>query len=194
MIVLQLLIAHLLGDFVFQSNSLLKKKYESWLGTLHHVLIITFFTILLLFPYWNSAMAWITVGTIFGMHLVQDILKVEFDKRYNIKRRSVIPFFVDQFLHISLICVLGRKFSDLSTIDLPNWAEILYFSDPLNVLIVCILLLTYTFDITLFQFKRHDNKKIKTYHPDYKGMMVRVFAFSFLYLGIFLVLGLDLLA
>jgi len=193
MIVLQLLIAHLLGDFVFQSNSLLKKKYESWKGTFQHVLIITAFTILFLFPYWNSAWTWAVVGIIFGTHFVQDVIKVELDKRYN-KKRSVIPFFVDQLLHIGLICLLGRGFHALPTLAIPDWLEILYYSDPLNVLIVCILLLTYTFDITLFQFKVHETQKLKPYHPDYRGMMVRVVAFSILYLAIFLFFGLDLFA
>lgn len=192
MLVLQLLIAHLLGDFVFQSNKLFEKKYESWVGTLQHVLIITFFTILLLFPYWNTAWAWITIGTIFVVHFVQDVLKVEYDKRFNAKRRSVTPFFVDQLLHIALICILGRQFFGLETLALPQWVEALYFSDPLNILVICLLLLTYTFDITLFQFKRHENKDVKDYQPDYKGMLGRVIAFSLIYIGIFLVLGLDL--
>jgi hypothetical protein len=192
MIVLQLLIAHLLGDFVFQSNSLLKKKYKTWVGTFQHVLIITAFTALVLFPYWDTALAWKAVAIIFGVHFVQDLLKVEYDKRFNGKKRSVVPFFVDQLMHISLICILGRAFQALPTMDLPDWVTALYFSDPFSVMIVSVLLLTYTFDITKFQFKRHENKKIKAYHPDHKGMMVRVFAFSLLYLGIFIALGFDL--
>ncbi|MFT7184575.1 MAG: hypothetical protein ACI9QC_000920 [Oceanicoccus sp.] len=194
MIVLQLLIAHLLGDFFFQSNELLKKKYKTWTGTFQHVLIVTFFTALLLFPYWNTSQAWIVVGIIFGVHFVQDMLKVEFDKRFNAVKRSVVPFFVDQLLHISLICVLGRKFVALPTLNLPDWVDLLYFSDPFNVLVVSLLLLTYTFDITRFQFTRHNNNKLKNYHPDKKGMMIRIFAFSLFYLGTFLALGFDLFA
>lgn len=190
---MQLLIAHLLGDFVFQSNSLLKKKYETWVGTFQHVLIITVFTILMLFPYWNTSWAWVVVGVIFVMHFVQDLLKVEFDKRFNDKKRSVTPFFVDQVLHISLICLMGRGFQALPTMNLPEWLENLYFSDPVNVLLVSILLLTYTFDITRFQFERHESKTVKSYHPDHKGMTVRVLAFTIIYLGVFLALGLDLL-
>ncbi len=187
MIILQLLIAHLLGDFVFQSNALFKKKYESWKGTFQHVLIISAFTILMLFPYWGSTQTWIVVGIIFSVHFFQDLIKVEYDKKFNAERRSVMPFFIDQALHITLIYFLGSQFfQDLPMMEIPTWLSSLYYSSSLNVLVVCILLLTYTFDITLFQFKRHENKQIKIYNPDYIAMMGRVITFGILYIIIFL--------
>lgn len=190
MLILQLLVAHLLGDFVFQSNALLKRKYESWKGTFEHALIITLFTALALFPYWEHARTWIAVGTIFLVHFIQDVIKVEVDKRY-VKGRSTVPFFVDQLLHISLIVAMGRGFENLAILELPYWVEWLYFSPAIHVLFAGLIMLTYTFDITLYQFKHMKNRKLK-YHPDHKGMMQRVLAFSIFYLVLMLLFQFNL--
>jgi hypothetical protein len=180
MIVLQLMIAHLLGDFVFQSNDLIKRKYKTWHGTLEHAGIIALFTALLLFPFWGYQEAWTVVLAIFVIHFFQDVLKVEFDKHYNPKRKT-FPFFVDQALHLSLIFFLGKDFSEAPAAIIPEWVNNIYFSPYVSILIVGFILLTFTFDITRYQFKRKKNKKLK-YHPDYEGMSHRILAFSIFYL------------
>jgi len=185
MVILQLMIAHLLGDFVFQSNELLKEKYKHWQGTFKHAGIVTLFTILILFPFWNSAWAWITIATIALLHFVQDVLKVEYDKKYN-DNNSPIPFFVDQAFHLALIIVLGAQFPLNYTIELPFIIEVIYSSQLLSGLIVAIILFSRTADITLYQFKKQKNKKLK-YHPDHLGMLQRTLAFSVFYLAFFLV-------
>ncbi len=179
MLILQLLVAHLLGDFVFQSNALIKKKDETWKGTLEHAAIITGFTALFLLPYWLQPKAWLTVGVIFGVHFAQDVIKVEYDKRFN-KSHSTLPFFIDQFCHIALIVLMGRGFERLETLGLPEIFMNLYASPFVHILLAGIVLLSYTFDITLYQFK-HKVQQDLAYTPDHKGMFQRVLAFSVFY-------------
>ncbi len=186
------MIAHLLGDFVFQSNTLIKEKYKSWKGTFKHSLIILAFTALLLFPYWLTARAWIVILAIFITHFVQDYLKVEYDKRHN-KKKSPAPFFVDQASHLLLIILLGRGFEEIQTLALPEWISTLYFSQTFAVLFVSMILLSYVLDITKYQFKRSKHRKL-IYHADYIGMLHRIWAFTIFYLIAFLIYNFWLIA
>jgi hypothetical protein len=188
---LHLTIAHLLGDFVLQPNKLIEKKYHSWKGTLIHALIIGALTTLLLFPYLASAKTWLIILLITALHFLQDLAKVSFDKKIN-KNKSTLPFFVDQALHLTVLTVMASYLEVSNLIPLPAALSDLYYSETILIAIVSIIVLTYTLDITFFQFelkklKLKNKKKTPSYHPDYKGMMVRVLAFTFFYL--LLILG-----
>jgi hypothetical protein len=185
MLIFHIVVAHLLGDFVFQSNSLLAKKYKSWTGTLQHALIITLFTALVLFPFWGAWHTWLIVGTIGTIHFAQDVLKVEFDKRHN-KKKSLIPFFLDQLMHLSLIVLLGQTFYGIVPFSLPVWLDWLYFTQWVPIMFSCVILISHAFDITVFQFKLRREKKNLKYHYDISGMLPRVLGFSIFYL-IFLI-------
>ena len=185
MIILEIVLAHLLGDFVFQSNDLIQKKYKSWRGTFEHVCIISAFTALFLFPFWRHAETWIAVGIIFATHFAQDILKVEFDLRYNQKKKSTVPFFIDQILHLSLIAYLSTFFTALEPAALSAWMEELYFSKYLVIYWIGLVLFSYAFEITLFQFARKRSRKPLVFKPNWSGMVRRMLFFSVLY-GLFL--------
>ena len=180
MIFLHLIIAHLLGDFVFQSNDLILKKYKSWVGTFQHVCIIGVFTILSLFPYWHHKETWLVIGTIFGVHFVQDCLKIAFDIRYN-KKKSTLPFFADQILHTTLIYFLSPYLADLTSLSLPGWLEGIYFSKVAAVYIMGAILFSYTYDITLYQFIRQRTKKPLEFNANIPGMLRRIGIFTVLY-------------
>ncbi len=174
----EILLAHLLGDFVFQSNDLIQKKYKSWTGTFEHVCIIAVCTILFLFPYWNQAWTWYTVALIFSTHFIQDCLKIRYDIRFNLKKKSTLPFFVDQLFHISLIAYVARRFNNLPHMALPNALENLYFSKAVAIFAVGLILVSYTYDITRFQFERQHSKQALTYTPDRAGMSQRLFLYG----------------
>ena len=179
------MIAHFLGDFVFQSNELILKKYKSWHGTLEHAAIVTAFTILLMGPYLGHARAWIVVGSIFAIHFVQDVLKVEYDKRLN-KKKSIAPFFADQAGHLLLIFLIGRGFESLEPFKMPEWLGTIYFSSSAAILFVSLILVSYVLDIAFFQVKLSKNKnKELRYNPDYVGMLQRLMAFVVFYLFFF---------
>jgi hypothetical protein len=178
MVVLELVLAHLLGDFVFQSNDLIHRKYKSWLGVAEHVCIITLFTVLFLFPFWNQIYMWQTASLIFGVHFVQDLLKIKYDIHFNAQKKSTIPFFLDQIFHFSLIFALAPGFNSLAPLPLPGWISNLYFSQLLTTYLIGIILFSFTYDITLYQFLRQKQKKTMEYKPDYVGMRKRLIIYS----------------
>ena len=187
MIFLHLIIAHLLGDFVFQSNDLILKKYKSWIGTFQHVCIIGIFTILSLFPYWHHKETWIVIATIFGVHFFQDYLKIAYDIRYN-KKKSTLPFFADQILHTALIFLLSPYLSDLTALSLPEWMGELYYSKVAAVYIMGAILFSYTYDITLYQFIRQKTKKPLEFKANIPEMLRHITTFTLVY-AIVLVFG-----
>lgn len=174
---LHLILAHLLGDFVFQSNDLIQKKYKSWTGTFQHVCIIGAFTILALLPYWHQWEAWLIIGTIFGVHFVQDCLKIELDARYN-KKKSTFPFFADQILHVTLIYFLSPRLDGVAPLDLPNWLATLYNSEFVTVYLIGAILISYTYDITLYQFFRQKSKRPPEYKANIPSMLRRITAYT----------------
>lgn len=175
MLILQLLLAHLLGDFVFQSNKLIKEKYKSWKGTLKHALIVAALTFLAMFPYWDKWETWFIIAVLFTLHFSQDVFKVEYDKKMN-KKKSQTPYFMDQVGHILLIMILGTIFADA----LPEF----YWSAEFIFWLIGLVFLSFTIDITKYQFSYHNEKK-REYIPDYKGMSRRMFIFSLIF-GIYL--------
>ncbi len=188
-VLFELLLAHFLGDFIFQSNDLIQRKYKSWLGTFEHVCIIAFFTILFLFPYWNHIETWIVAGAIFSTHFLQDVLKIRYDVIFNSKKKSTLPFFADQFLHISLILYLSTLFRDLPTLNMPAWVQNMYFSQLLTIYLLGLVLFSYVFDLTLFQFARQKSQTPLSYVPNFKGMRSRIMWFSILYVLVLVVNG-----
>ena len=178
MVGFHLLLAHLLGDFVFQSNDLIQRKYRSWVGTFEHVCIVGFFTALLLFPFLTEFKTWLLVVTVFVVHFFQDFLKTKFDLGFNLKRKSVWPFFLDQALHVSLLLYLADKFNDLTPPDFPLWVLNIYFSKFLIAYLLGLVFFSYTYDLINYQFKRQKSKTPLFYSPNFKGMRLRLTWFS----------------
>ncbi len=190
-VLFELLLAHFLGDFVCQSNDLIQRKYKSWLGTFEHVCIIASLTLLFLFPYWNHKETWIVAGVIFITHFLQDILKIEYNVTHNAQKKSTLPFFVDQILHIGLICYLATFFRDLKTLELPTWMAQMYFSQLLTMYLLGLVLFSFAYELTLYQFDRQKSKKHLVFMPNYKRMSNRVMWFSIAYV-LFLVVNRSL--
>lgn len=177
---LHLIIAHLLGDFVFQSNDLILKKYKSWTGTFQHVCIIASFSVLMLLPILQHKETWLVIGVIFAVHFIQDCIKIAYDVRYNAKK-STIPFFLDQIFHVGLIAFLSPSLEGLNLTALPTWASQVYASDAVAIYIMGAILFSYTYDITVYQFTRQKSKKNTEYKPNVWGMMNRIAVFTALY-------------
>ncbi|MFA4814775.1 MAG: DUF3307 domain-containing protein [Candidatus Gracilibacteria bacterium] len=188
MIFLHLIVAHLLGDFVFQSNDLLQRKYKSWMGIFQHACIISALTILSIFPYLQHAAAWQVISIIFGMHFVQDHLKIELDARYN-KKKNTLPFFADQIFHVALIYVLSLWLTKFEPLSLPDWLENLYSSYSVTIYLIGAVLFSYAYDIALYQFLRKRSKKKLEYTANIPSMLRRIAIFSVIYLLILVSAG-----
>lgn len=183
--ILQLIIAHLLGDFVFQPNSLIKWKHESWKGTFVHSLIICGFSALLVFPYLISVKAFFILFLLFLAHFVQDMLKILYQNRANLKP-SMWPFFLDQCSHLFFILLFGTEFSKLVHFELPPAFKEIYYSTNLMVFAALALFFTFTMDIVIFEMYRIHHKEAK-YRRDYCAIVNRLISFIVLYV-VFLLL------
>lgn len=98
MIFIQLILAHLLGDFILQPNSWVAEKENKKLNSKYlylHVLIHTMLSFIFL---WNAELWWIAV--LVGIsHFIIDAAKLSFQTIKNKKSW----FFIDQALHIVVI-------------------------------------------------------------------------------------------
>ena len=101
MIIIKLILAHLLGDFIFQPTSWVQDKEAKKAASFYlyiHVLIHFILSMLLL---WDWHLWWVA-AIVAGTHYAIDLLKLSFQKPEN-KR---LWFFADQMLHLLVIAVL----------------------------------------------------------------------------------------
>jgi len=187
--VIKLVLAHLLGDFVFQPNSWVKakeeKKLQAW-QLYAHVLIHGLLVFLLIFLFswdweaWRIAL-WITLA-----HFVIDSCKISFQKE-NTKR---IWFFIDQFAHFVSIYWIWLWFQarEISLEPFTNAKSLL--------LVTCVIFLTQPVSIIIKvliskwtpQIGDVDKKALKDEADleslksagKYIGILERVFVFVFI--------------
>jgi hypothetical protein len=91
-----LLTAHLLADFVFQTDEDVARKHRPGI-LLKHVLIVTASSYVLL----GRPDAWLPIVVIFSTHLIIDYLKIR------IGRDNLTAFTVDQVAHLLVIAALA---------------------------------------------------------------------------------------
>jgi len=99
MIVLtQILLAHLIGDFLLQSGAAVKQKEEKkWRAPFLYLHVSLHFVLILLIT-WNPSL-WLAALLIAITHLIIDGLKLQFQKGGN----RMLWFFADQALHLIVI-------------------------------------------------------------------------------------------
>jgi len=109
MIFIQLILAHLLGDFILQPNSWVADKENRKLKSSYlyfHVLIHTILSFIFL---WDLKLWWVAV--LVGIsHFIIDACKLSFQKIQTKKR----CFFIDQALHVAVIGGISLYFSEFN--------------------------------------------------------------------------------
>ncbi len=101
-LIIKLLLAHILGDFVFQSNKSVKDKQKrKWKSKYLYLHGLTHFGLLVIilgfdFSSWDY---WRTILLIVVSHLLIDGIKLHLDN----KKNSRYLFFIDQALHLFVI-------------------------------------------------------------------------------------------
>ncbi|WP_404308763.1 DUF3307 domain-containing protein [Neorhodopirellula lusitana] len=103
-----LLAAHLLGDFVFQPDSLVKAKGRNWWGLPIHVAIVLAISTLLL-----GNFRWEMFAVIGVSHLILDAIKVFALPRVMSNHEGPWPFSIDQFAHFAFIIVVSAIWPSL---------------------------------------------------------------------------------
>ncbi len=187
-LILKLVIAHILGDFVFQSNKFVeekqknkwKSKYLYLHGAIHFLLLI----IVLGFDFlsWDF---WRTIIIIILSHLVIDGIKLKLDNKNN----SRILFFTDQVLHLLVIALAVYLWFpyEIET-------EILFLPQNL-LLIIALLTCTFVSSVVIKVFiskweqelvdEQSDKKDRKSLVDagKYIGIIERLFVFTFVVLN-----------
>lgn len=109
MIFIQLILAHLLGDFILQPNSWVADKENRKLKSAYlyfHVLIHTVLSFIFL---WDLKLWWVAV--LVGItHFIIDACKLSFQ---NIQTKKTW-FFIDQALHVAVIGGISLYFSEFN--------------------------------------------------------------------------------
>jgi len=100
-VVLKLILAHLIADFILQFEELYQLKVRSFLGQFLHVLIHGAASLLLLFPYWDVPQVWLFILWLVLVHLAQDLLKYAATKK--VPAKTFVYFMVDQVCHLLVI-------------------------------------------------------------------------------------------
>ncbi|MGD1318028.1 DUF3307 domain-containing protein [Chryseobacterium sp. 2R14A] len=107
MIFIQLILAHLLGDFILQPNSWVTDKENHKLKSpylYYHVLIHTALSFIFL---WDVKLWWVAI--LVGVsHFIIDACKLSFQNNLTKKRW----FFIDQVLHVAVIGIVSLCFNE----------------------------------------------------------------------------------
>ncbi|HDN79904.1 MAG: hypothetical protein DRI61_03420 [Chloroflexi bacterium] len=112
-LLIRLLLAHMLGDFAFQSSGLVIMKKESWKGLAIHTLIVTVCTAALSWGY--SPLWWAITLVVSGSHMALDAFRSSIPRAE--PSREFLYFLGDQFLHLGLILATVLAFER----SLPRW-------------------------------------------------------------------------
>ena len=140
MLFLKFLLAHLLGDFVFQPEKWVKDKEEKKVKSIKlYFHIVVHIILLLLVLQFNMKEYWLGFLIIIISHYIFDLLKVYLQ---NIKTKR-IWFFIDQFLHILILALVTFNYSD-TIISLEN-----IFTDKNILFVICLLLATYVTSVII---------------------------------------------
>lgn len=187
MILGYLILAHLLGDFIFQPNRLVIWKIKSKFGILAHAGIHFFLNLLLLSPFiWNGHYWLIAAAFIICfVHFWIDKTKISYDLRHH---KKVIPFLLDQLMHF-LTILLVVFFTQNLPLYLPSgdFYEI-YGNSYLTIFLSFIVICSTVVEIYHFQKIREKNHAA-TLKLNHKEMLLRVIIFTLIYallIGLFI--------
>jgi len=147
-----LIIAHLLADFILQSNRLVAWKMKQFRGVVVHVCIFAAVALLVLFPYLGYWQTWLIVGAISVFHLVIDQAKINIALR---RDAYVMPFVADQMLHFSSLIIGGHYLNKLS-FELPSnfFFNNIYTNATAVSVVLALIFLSYILDVLFFQHNR----------------------------------------
>ncbi|REL33287.1 DUF3307 domain-containing protein [Rhodohalobacter sp. SW132] len=114
MILVKLLLAHLVGDFILQPKSWIKDKNERkwrspwlWVHSLIHFLLI-------MGVLWNWSV-WSVALFIAGTHLVIDGIKLTFQR----EETQLRWFTIDQLAHLTILLLVWSFYWEFSMVDVP---------------------------------------------------------------------------
>lgn len=189
-LLLQLLLAHILGDFVFQSAKMVREKQQYGLRSkyLYLHLLIHFLLLLLLLQF--DGRYWIGIAVIVLSHCLIDVLKASHGNRLS----GAKSFLLDQACHLLVLVVVAYSY-----FPVPVELELLYSAKVL-LLITALLLVSVVAAILIKHLlgswevpEDHSGDSIPR-AGTYIGILERLFVFCFLVLNQWAAIGLLIAA
>lgn len=176
---LQLIIAHLIGDFVLQSSKWVDDKNKRKLQSIYLYLHIAIhFLLLLLFTQFQSKY-FLAIGLIALSHLIIDVVKIYIESKNSNKKW----FFVDQFMHFLVIAGVVKYYFNYKIM-----VSVLSQTKTL-LLVTAIIVLTFVAAVVIkiilekWDFKNKDSKKDSNNAGTLFGILERLFVFVFIYIN-----------
>ncbi|MGI9651539.1 DUF3307 domain-containing protein [Chryseobacterium sp. RLHN22] len=140
MIFIQLILAHLLGDFILQPNSWVADKENRKLKSPYLYFHVLIHTVLSLIFMWDLKLWWVAI--LVGVsHFIIDACKLSFQNNQTKKRW----FFIDQALHVAVIAVVSLCFNEFNFEFLKNQEFLkivmgaLFLTSPASIFIKILL-------------------------------------------------------
>lgn len=176
---LQLFLAHILGDFVFQSNTWVKSKQKKKLRSVHLYLHVLLHGALVMLLVWDLNF-WLPALLITGTHLLIDIMRLHLPPKTN----NVTFFVLDQSLHILVLAgiAIGWQDANVSLAFLQS-AEFLTFTTgivfvTLPASVIIRILVSRWYDAA----KTPEDESLQN-AGSYIGMLERLLILAFVLLG-----------
>jgi hypothetical protein len=176
---LRLLLAHFIGDFPLQFDSIFKMKQKGWTGCIPHVLIIVACCIALSWPYLGNPLMWAFIAFIGVTHLIQDSMKL----KYSTPKHSFWTYLMDQGFHVAAMAFIFL--TDLKNLQPPNETNFfirLYCNDMLVVYLIALIFATYngfflirTFKLSFLNKADRSNSFEKWYGMAERALIVSFF-------------------
>ena len=174
---LKFLLAHILGDFVFQPEKWVKDKEENKVKSIKLYFHIGIHTILLLgVLQFNLQEYWLGFLLIIISHFIVDVLKLYLQK----KKTKRTWFFIDQITHISILLLASSFYVNFS-FSMEN-----IITENNLLLLIFILLIVYVSSVIIKIIITQWNPESKKENDDslakagrYIGILERLFVFIF---------------
>ena len=208
------LLAHIIGDFYFQTEHIAKMKIKSLKWTMIHSLIYFGSMLLITSPIMNFEIALgVSIASI--LHCIIDIVKykvIKKDKGINNEIRDKNIFIIDQILHLVILFVVSFSFVKLKVMPNANYIfkellDVIDVSEVKIIYLLCALLLIHkpaniTISKLIKQFKPKDEedqqKNAQAVNAlkagGFIGTLERIIMLIFLYLNQYSAIGLVLTA
>jgi hypothetical protein len=186
---IKLLLAHLLGDFVFQPNRWVihKEVHKAASGYLYVHLLIHYALVMLLL--WDPRF-WLPALIIVGAHYLIDLAKIYAGPMF---RNQATPFFIDQLLHVAVIYAVAFH-GNLGAYSAALLRQVDWY------LVTAVVFVSFPSAIIMSRLLERMSAQIELDHKSlpnagkYIGMMERLFVFLFIIMGRWDAIGLLITA
>ena len=183
-ILIRLLLAHILGDFLLQTKKGVRDKMDKGIRSIYLYLHIFIHALLLAVIFQFNFEYWVGFVIIITSHYLIDIFKIKLTGKFNPR----FLFFGDQLAHILVIILISIGYGNFAI-------NSLVIFDIKNLLMIAALV-TVTSVSNIFigtfisQWRPHDNEANSL--PDagkYIGMLERLFVFVFILANVWQAVG-----